>query len=112
MERNRVIQTLFTFATSSLKEECRRQVKAINALTAFCCLQKAKRSCRSKSFASDIKFKRDAKLSSVFDPPNLLDFILIKSKSTQCIFCLGEEGLSVVTRLKSFYSLGNLKKHF
>ncbi|MCJ1343077.1 hypothetical protein MMC31_001268 [Peltigera leucophlebia] len=42
MERNRVIQALFTFATSSLEEKCRRRVEAVNALTALCRLQEAR----------------------------------------------------------------------
>ena len=108
MERNRVIQALFTFATSSLEEECRRRVEAINALTALCRLQEARRPRRPKSSASDIRLDPP----SVLDPQSLSDSIPIECKSTQCIFCLGEEGLPAVTRLKSFHSPGDLKKHF
>lgn len=112
MERNRVIQALFTFATSSLEEECRRRVEAINALTALCRLQEARRPRCPKPSTSDSRLKRDAKPPSALDPPILSDSIPIECKSTQCIFCLGEEGLPAVTRLKSFHSRGDLKKHF
>lgn len=107
-----VIQALFTFATSYLEKECRCQVEVINALTALCCLQIIRRLHRPKPSASDIKLKRDIQSLSVLDPPSLSDSIPIKYKATQCIFCLGEDGLLVVTRLKFFYSRGDLKKHF
>lgn len=104
MERIWVIQALFTFAISCLEEECRRRVEAINALTALCRLQEARRPRR-------IRLKRDVKPLSVLDPPGLPDSIPIECKATQCIFCLGEERLPAVTRLKSFHSRGALKKH-
>lgn len=107
-----VIQALFTFATSCLEEESRRRVEAINALTAFCRLQEARRPRRPKPSVSDIRLERDVQPLSVLDPPGLSDSIPIKCKATQCIFCLGEERLLAVTRLKSFYSRGDLKKHF
>ena len=112
MERIRVIQALFTFATSCLEEECRRRVEAINALTALCRLQEARRPRHPKPSASDIRLERDVQPLSVLDPPGLSNSIPIECKATQCIFCLGEEGLPAVTRLKSFHSRGDLKKHF
>lgn len=112
IKRNRVIQALFTFATSSLEKECRRRVEAINALTALCRLQEARRPRRPKPSASDIKLEQDTKPPSVLDLPSLSDSIPIECESTQCIFCLGEEGLPALTPQKSFHSSGNLKKHF
>ena len=44
--------------------------------------------------------------------PSLSNTIPIECKPTQCIFCLGCEGLPAVTRLKSFASPGDLRKHF
>lgn len=104
MERIQVIQAFFTFATSCLEEECRRRVEAINALTALCCLQKARHLCC-------IRFEQEVKLLSVLDLPGLPDSISIKYKATQCNFCLGKEGIPAVTRLKSFHSRCTLKKH-
>lgn len=57
IERNRVILALFTFATSSLEEECRRWVEAINTFTALCCLQEARHLRHPKSSASDIRLE-------------------------------------------------------
>lgn len=111
MERIRAIQTLFTFTTSCLEEECRRRVEAINALTALYRLQEARRPRRLKPSASDIRLERDINPLFVLDLPDLSDSIPIECKATQCIFCLGKEGLPAVTRLKSFYSRGDLKKH-
>lgn len=59
IERIWVIQALFTFAILCLKEECRRQLEAINVLTAFYCLQEAGCPCRPKSSASDIRLEQD-----------------------------------------------------
>ncbi len=110
-ERVRVIDTLLTFVTSSPEEECKRRVEAINPLTALCRLQEGKRPRRSKLSASVIK-ERHLTLPSVLDPASLSDSIPIECEPTQCIFCLGCEALPTETRLKSFHSRGDLKKHF
>lgn len=77
-----VIQTLFTFATPYLEKECKRRMEAINALTAFCCLQKARCLRHPKPSASDIRLKQDIKPLSIFDLPGLSDSILIECKAT------------------------------
>ena len=110
-ERVRVIDTLLTFATSSPNEECKRRVEAINALTALCRLQEGKRPRRSKLSASVIK-ERHLTPPSVLDPASLSDSIPIECEPTQCIFCLGCVALPTETRLKSFHSRYDLKKHF
>lgn len=111
-ERVRVIEALFTFATSSPEEECKRRAEAINALTALCSLQEGSRSCRPKRSASITKLERDEKPTTVPPPRSLSDTILIKYELFQCIFCLGCEGLPTEERLRSFYAYGDLKKHF
>lgn len=107
-----VIQALFTFAISCLEKKCRRQIEVINTLTALCCLQKARRSYRPKTFVSDIKLKWDIKLLSVLDPPGFSNSIPIEYEVTQYIFCLRKKKIPAVIRLKSFHSRGNLKKYF
>lgn len=87
-------------------------MEAINTLIALCRLQKVRRPRRPNPSALDIRLKQDVKPLSVLDPPDLSDSIPIKCKATQCIFCLGKERLPVVTYLKSFYSRGDLEKHF
>ncbi len=42
-ERVRVIDSLFTFASSAPKEECKRRAKAIDDLTALCSVQEGRR---------------------------------------------------------------------
>ncbi len=105
-ERVRVIDTLFAFVTPSLEEECKRRVEAINALTALCNLQEGRHFRRRKPSSANTKLERD------LTPPSLSDSIPMECKPTQCIFCLGCEGLPAETRLKSFHSHGDLKKHF
>lgn len=109
---NWVIQILFIFTISSLKDECKCQIEAINTLIAFCCLQKARRPHCLKPSALDIKLEQDPKLPSVLNLSSLSDSILIKPKSTQYIFYLNKERLPALIYLKFFYSLDNLKKHF
>ena len=111
-ERVRVIDTLFAFTTSSPEEECKRRVEAINALTALCSLQESRHFRRQKPSSADTKLERDLTPPSVFQAPSLSDAIPIECKPTQCIFCLGCEGLPTEARLKSFRSHGDLKKHF
>lgn len=82
MEHIQIIQALFTFAISYLEEKCKRWGEAINVLTAFCCLQKTRRSRRPKSFALDIRLKQDIKQLSVLNPSDFSDFITMKYKAT------------------------------
>lgn len=112
VERVRVINTLFTFATSSPEEECKRRVEAIDALTALCGLQEGRRPCRPKASASTVKLEQNRTPLSALKGRSLSDSLLIECKPTQCIFCLGQEDLPAATRLRSFHSHGDLKKHF
>ncbi len=107
-ERVRVIHTLFAFTTSSQEEDCKRRVKAINAMTALCGLREGHHFRRRKHFSADAKLEQDLTPPSVFQVPSLSDSIPIECKPTQCIFCLGCVGLPAATRLKSFHSHGDL----
>ncbi len=66
----------------------------------------------SKPSSSNTKLERDLTPPSVLQPPCLSDSIPIECKPTQCIFCVGCEGLPTEARLKSFHSHCDLKKHF
>jgi len=112
VERVRVIDALFTFAPSSPKEEGKRRVEAINALTALCRLQEGKHPRRPKPSARHIKLERDLTPPSVPQARSLSDSLPIECKPTQCIFCLGQADLPAVKRLRPFSSHGDLKKHF
>ena len=104
-ERVHAIDALFTFATSSTEEKCRRRVTAINALITLCKKQESRGFRRRRS---DIKEEQ----TSVSPPPSLSETLLVECKATQCIFCLGNKDLSAADRLKTFASRGDLKKHF
>jgi len=106
VERVRIIETLFTFATSSSKEKCIRRVQAINAVTALCSLQEGRGFRRRQNSTSDIKRKKEG------TPSTLSESLPLECQPTQCIFCLGDEGLPAEKRLWSFHSHGDLKKHF
>lgn len=108
-ERCQVIDSLFTFATSSPEEECRRRAKAINALKNLCNLQEGRRFRRRTHSASTNKLTPET-LPAALQPPSLSDSLPVECNPTQCIFCL--EGPSAEPRLKSFRSRGDLKKHF
>lgn len=111
-ERSRVIEALFTFATSSVEEECERRVEAIKALTALCNLQESRRSYLQARSAPKINDNGDETSTTILHQTSLLESIPIECKPTQCIFCLGLEGLPIEQRLKSFHSTGDLKRHF
>ena len=106
-ERIHVIDALFIFVTSSIEEECQRRVTVINALIALCKKQQSQGFRRRRA---DIKVKE--KQISISSSSNLSETLPIERKVTQCIFCLGNEDLSVADRLKAFASRGDLKKHF
>ena len=111
-ERVRVINALFTFATSSPEEECKRRVEAIDALTALCRLQEGKRACRPRPSASPIQLEGNQTSPSALEGRSLSDSLPIECRPTQCIFCVGQEALPAASRLRSFHSRGDLKKHF
>ena len=109
VERVQAIDALFTFATLSPEEECQRRIRAINALIALCKKQESQGFRRRKA---DIKIKEEQTSLSDSPPHRLSETLPIQCKATQCIFCLGNEDLSVADRLKTFASRGDLKKHF
>lgn len=106
-EKVHAIDALFTFAASSTEEECQRRITAINALVALCKKQESQGFRRRKAETKVIKEQ-----TSVSPPPSLSETLPVVCKATQCIFCLGNEGLSVRDRMKTFAARGDLKKHF
>ena len=96
-ERVHAIDTLFTFATSSTREECQRRVTAINALIALCKKQES-RGCRRRRTEVEVKEEH----SSVSPPQSLSETLSVECKATQCIFCLRNENLLVNARVKTF----------
>ena len=111
-ERSRVIETLFTFATASAKEECERRVDAVQAMTALCDLQECRRPYLQARSIAKPESTRDEISGAIVHQMSLSESIPIECKPTQCIFCLGSEGLPTEQRLKSFHSTGDLKRHF
>ncbi len=108
-ERVQAIDALFTFALATTEEECQRRGAAIKALIALCKKQENQGFRRRQA---NIKVKEEQTSPSNSSPPNLSTTLLVECKATQCIFCLGNEHLSVADRLKTFASRGDLKKHF
>ncbi len=68
VERVRVIESLFTFITSSPGEECKRQLHAISAVTALCSLQESRGFRRRERFASDTKLEKEDRNPSRLNP--------------------------------------------
>ena len=106
-ERVHAIDALFTFVTSSTKDECQRRITAINALIALCKKQESQGFRRRRT---DITVGKEQTLVS--PPPSLSEMLPVECQATQCIFCLGNEALPAPNRLKTFASHGDLKKHF
>ena len=111
LERTCVNEALFIFVNASSEEECQRRAAAIIALTALCQSHEGRDFRRRKNFPSDIKHEREATRQTVHQSPSLSDSLPIKCETTQCIFCLGDEGLPSTKRMWRFSSHGGLKKH-
>lgn len=111
-ERSRVIETLFTFATSSVRGEGERRADAIRAMTALCDLQEGRRPYFQARSTPKPEFNQDETSKAIVHKMSLSESIPIECKPTQCIFCIGSEGLPTEQRLKSFHSTGDLKRHF
>lgn len=111
--RRRAISALLTFATSDPAEETKRRTEAIAAVAAVSRHREAPvpKACRPKqaSFV-DSKGRQDvdADLGVEVRAPKFS----LECRPTQCIFCLGQEDLSLERRIKSFHSRGTLKRHF
>ena len=106
-ERVHAIDALFIFATSSIEEKCQRRVIAINALIALCKKQESQDFRRRRA---NIKIKENQ--TSISPSSNLSKMLPIECKVIQCIFCIENEDLSTIDRLKAFASRDDLKKHF
>ena len=102
-----VIDAFFTFVTSSIEKKCQRRITTINALIVLCKKQKNQNFRHRKA---NIKFKK--KQISVLSSSNLSKTFSIECKTTQCIFCLKNENLSIFDRLKTFASRDDFKKYF
>lgn len=110
-ERVCVIDLLFTFATSSLKEECKRRAIAIDDLTALCSVQEGRRTRVGHEPRFSPESKCDDTLLTKTRARIFSESLPVRCTPTQCIFCLSDEELLELMRLKSFHSRGALKKH-
>ncbi|KAJ9646989.1 hypothetical protein H2199_001975 [Coniosporium tulheliwenetii] len=99
-ERVRVIDALFTFATSSPEEERKHRVEAINALVALGHVQ--------DGFRRPASRQKGLTLSPI---PKLPELLPIECKPTQCFLCLGNKKAPLQNRVREFHSRGDLKKH-
>ena len=106
-ERSHAIAALFTFATSDYAEECKRRSEAIQAVTA---LSKCQELLVKKARQTRRTYRTEAETPA--EDSTTTKCLPIECLPTQCIFCLGQSGLSLELRTKAFHSRGDLKKHF
>lgn len=107
----RIIEVLFIFATSFLKEKCQKREAVVNVLIVLCRLQKS-HDFRRKKNSSTIKFKCEKTTQIIVWRSSFFVSLLIECLSTQCIFCLDNKALSTLKRLWSFSRHDDLKQHF
>ncbi|MCJ1478787.1 hypothetical protein MMC13_007471 [Lambiella insularis] len=114
-ERSCAIDKLFTLPASSFEDERQRQIDAINAITAICSVQESRPRRRPRPMISASGTGRQMNAQSV-SVPNLSlppsPSKLSQVGPTQCIVCLGKKQLAYKDRIRSFHSVGDLKKHF
>ncbi|KAH7025324.1 hypothetical protein B0J12DRAFT_610384 [Macrophomina phaseolina] len=112
LTRARVYETLFTISEPTYKEDKRRMMRAITALSTLCGVEESNAqdtpACptyrlgqRSKDTATD-----------TIGPLNKTSGShTLCCKPTQCFLCLGDRELLIGKRVKEFYSRRDLKKH-
>ena len=110
-ERFLAIESLFTFATTTAKDECTRRGQAMRALASLAGRQEGRRARIPKQSAVKEEAKKELLSTdkSAFSSKGVQ--FHLECEPTRCIFCLGQQDLPMVKRKKSFHKPG-LKKHF
>ena len=114
-ERRRVLAALLTFAPSEPTDDQSRRAEAIDAVRALCKRKEGpdRKIChRKKASSANI---REAHLHTTIDAEDTKvqrDPFPVQCLPTQCIFCMGDEELSLAKRTKQFRDRDGLKRHF
>ncbi|KAF2193597.1 C2H2 finger domain protein [Zopfia rhizophila CBS 207.26] len=122
-QHNRLIETVLSLPGSSLEEEAYRRSAAINAIIAYCNIEeggtpRVQRARGSTVRDPPVAVKREGvELQEAVDPPDkALEAAKVsvykEKRPTICWVCLGNEGLPIKDRIHSFYTPGDLTKHF
>nr|POE75084.1 hypothetical protein CFP56_78196 [Quercus suber] len=114
-ERRRVLVALLTFASTEPMDDQSRRVEAIEAVRALCKRQEDpdQKICRTKKAHSN--HIREAQLHTVIDAEDSKvqqDPFPVQCLPTQCVFCMGNNGLSLAKRTKQFRDRAGLRRHF
>ncbi len=111
VERVRVIETLFIFATGSSEEKCQKKETAVSVLIVLYRLQKNYSFCRKKN-SSTIKSERKKTAQIIFQQSSFFVSFPIECLPTQYIICLNNKVFPALKYLCLFSSYNNLKQHF
>ncbi|KAF2174480.1 hypothetical protein K469DRAFT_743610 [Zopfia rhizophila CBS 207.26] len=97
-QHNRLIESVLSLPGSSLEEEARQRSAAINAIIAYCYVMEGE--------TPRVQHKRSS-TSHVLSVS-----VYSEKRPTVCWVCLGNKRALIGQRIQSFYTPGDLSKHF
>ena len=112
LERERAVSALLAFADPLTEKDHQRRADAITALSTLCELRDFRQSpTTSSNNDHETLHLADTQPSTKSQAKTLSESLTTQCKSTQCIFCLGDEGAPRDQRLREFFSPGDARKH-
>lgn len=112
-EHDRLIQAVLTLPGKTLDEEYRRRNAAIDAVAAYCAVEEGRvirRSASSHGQATAVKREESDPLEQALEAAMVS--VYREKRPKVCFLCLGNQELPVKDRIYSFYTPGDLSKHF
>jgi hypothetical protein len=108
-----LIDAILTLPETSLENEYRRRIGAINAITAYCGVEERP---LSRRFQRGRPLEDDSSLVVKVEEPDALSQAILSIKTekrpTKCFVCLGNPSLTLRERVASYATPGSLSRHF
>jgi hypothetical protein len=108
-----LIDAILTLPETSLENENRRRIAAVNAITAYCGVEEGPASCRIQRGRP---VKDDSPPVLKAEEPDALSqairSIKREKRPTKCFVCLGNPSLTLRERVASYATSGSLSRHF
>jgi hypothetical protein len=113
LEHLLLIDAILTLPETSLENENRRRIAAVNAITAYCSVEEGLASCRIQR-GRLVKDNSPPVLKA--EEPDALSqairSIKREKRPTKCFVCLGNPSLTLRERVASYATSGSLSRHF
>lgn len=113
-EHLHLIDAILTLPETSIENENRRRIAAINAITAYCSIEEGPAS-RCIQRGHPLK-DHNLPVAKAEEPDENLNQAIVSIKRekrpTRCFVCLGKPPLTMRERVKSYATPGSLRRHF